>query len=68
MDDTLRKIEEDPDFINLKRYGYSLKRVLERYPDGAPENLIAQALCMTEDEVEGAYMDIVEVLRAEMGE
>ena len=68
MDDTLRKIEEDPDFINLKRYGYSLKRVLERYPDGAPENLIAQALCMTEDEVEEAYMDIVEVLRAEMGE
>ena len=54
----------DPDFIALKRFDYSLKTMLKRYPDGVPsDRLIAQALMVSEDELEEVYQDIVLKLR-----
>lgn len=66
MEEFKRRLETEPDFVNLKRYGYSLERVLDRYPDGAPDRLIAQALCMSEEEVEELYEEIVLKLREEI--
>lgn len=60
-------ISEDEDFVYLKRFGYSLNKVLERYPEGCPDRIIAQALCMTEEEVGEMYEEIVTRLRAFMG-
>jgi hypothetical protein len=56
-------IETDPDYIASKRYGYSLAALLERYPDGCPDRIIATVLQMTEEEVEYAYQSIVKKLR-----
>lgn len=61
-----KKVRNDPDYINLKRFNYSLKELLERYPEGAPDRLIAQALMMSEDELESLYNSIVLKLRNAM--
>ena len=59
--------EESPDFVALKRFDFSLARVCERYPDGAPDHVVAQALMVTEDEVEGLYQEIAVKMRHLMG-
>lgn len=63
VEETRRKIAEDPDFVNIKRFGHSLSKLLERYPDGAPTKVIAQAMLMTEQEVEEMYLKVVAKLR-----
>lgn len=62
----LEKIHKDEDFINLKRFDYSLNQLLKRYPDGAPNKVIALALDIPEEEVENIYKKIVENLREKM--
>lgn len=65
--EAIERISAEEDFIALKRFNYSLKMFLERYPDGSPNNrIIAQALMMTEDDVESLYQEILEKLRAVM--
>ena len=63
VDEIRTRIQTEPDFINLKRFEYSLEKVLERYPEGAPPRLIAQALLMTEEEGEELYQRTVLKLR-----
>ena len=73
-DDTVqirRRIDTDPDFISLKRYGYSLEKFLERYPNGVPEDargtkLIAQALCMSEEDVKNIVQKAIGAIRHNM--
>ena len=60
-------LNQDPDFILTKRFGFSIKRLLERYPDGAPDNVIAAALGIPEAEVEQRYQSIVRVLQGRVG-
>jgi len=62
-----RKVNEDPDFVHTKRYEYSLALLEERYPDGAPDNIIANALMIEEEEVEVEYDRVVEKMRDLMG-
>jgi hypothetical protein len=62
-DEMKAKILTDPDFVALKRFGYSLQTLLAKYPDGVPEKLIAQALLMSEAEVEALYDETVEKLK-----
>jgi hypothetical protein len=66
IEEIKRKIATDPDFVALKRFGFSLKKVVERYPDGAPTKIVAQALLMEEAEVEEIYRRVVLKLREEM--
>lgn len=60
----LQRLEQEPDFILIKRFGFSLKKLTERYSDGAPENIIAAALGITTEEVEQKYQNIIKCLRA----
>lgn len=62
------RLYTDPDYIALKRFDYSINKLVERYPDGAPPKLIAQALLITEEEVEEIYQGIVLKLREAMVE
>lgn len=62
-DDTQKKILHDEDFVNLRRFDFSIKEVMKRYPEGAPDRLIAQALGLGEDEIETRYQEIVGTLR-----
>ncbi len=59
-------IENDPNYVASKRFDYSLTKLLERYPDGCPDRVIASALMMTEEEVESRYQMIVRRLRRHM--
>jgi hypothetical protein len=61
-----KKIDTDPDFVYSKRFGFSLEKVLDKYPDGAENKVIAQCLLMTEDEVEETLASVVQKLRLAM--
>lgn len=61
------KIAEEGDFVNLKRFNFSLKKLLERYPEGCPNRIIAHALALVENEVEDLYQQAVNRLRELMG-
>lgn len=65
--DWKKRVAEDPDFIALKRFDFSMKKLLERYPEGCPDKVIAQALCIAEVEVEELYQKAVIQLRMIMG-
>ena len=65
-EDVRKMIDTDPDFIYMKRFDFSLEKFLDRYPEGAPVRVIAQALMMTEEEVEEIYERIVVQLRQAM--
>lgn len=60
------RIQTEPDFVNLKRFDFSLHKTMERYPDGAPIKVIAQALLMTEPEVEEMLERVVFKLKSYM--
>lgn len=62
-----KRLENDPDYIALKRFDYSLKKLLERYPEGAPDRIIANALLVPEEDVEEMYGLTVQKLRDMMG-
>jgi hypothetical protein len=59
-----KRIDSEPDYIPIKRFDYSLTKLLEKYPDGnVPDRLIAQALLISEEEIEETYQKIVIKLR-----
>lgn len=66
-EEVLDLVHEDPDFIYIGRFEYSLEKLLERYPDGAPTRIIAQALMITPEDVERIYAKIVRQLQRRMG-
>ena len=57
------RLADDEDFVNLKRFNFSLRETLKRYPEGVPDHLIAQALGIEEDAVSELYDDVVLHLR-----
>lgn len=61
------RIHEEADYIYLKRYQFSLAELLERYPDVTPDKVIAQALCIKEENIEAEYELVVAKLRSLMG-
>jgi hypothetical protein len=63
IEEIKNKIEQDEDFVNIKRFNYSLKKLLERYPEGAPVSVMAQALMIPEEELEIMYQNILSKLR-----
>lgn len=60
-------LETDPNFIYSKRFDYSLEKLLERYPEGAPLRVIAQVMMMTEDDLEEMEQQIIEKVRQNLG-
>lgn len=61
------KLETDPDFILMTRFDNSLAKALERYPDGAPDHVVARALGLTEAEVERKFAEIVKKIQKDLG-
>lgn len=62
-----RLISEDPDFVYLKRFDFSLDKVLERFPDGVPNRMISQALMITEEEVDEIAQSAIIKIRQALG-
>lgn len=63
MDEIWERLNTDPDFVCLPRYGGSLKRVLERYPDGVPDAMGADALQISVPDYQRIVTSAVEKLR-----
>lgn len=53
----------DPDYIFSSKYGFSLKNVLVKYPNGCPNKIIASSLMIKEEDVEKLYATIVTKLQ-----
>jgi hypothetical protein len=56
-------ISTDPDYIYLKRFEFSLAKLVEKHPAGVPDRVIAAALLITEDDVQDIYESIILKLR-----
>lgn len=66
MEEIKKMVQEQPDYIALRRFNNSLTKLLKRYPDGCPNHVIAAALAMTEEEVEKIYNGVIEKLKKEL--
>ena len=66
-DDKLKKIHEDPFWVNAKRYDFNLKNMILRFPDGCPDRIIAHALGLTEEELRTTYDSALKKLQKSMG-
>ena len=64
LEEARKLVEEKEDYVNIRRFKRSLKVIQRRYPDGAPDHIIAQALARSEDEVQEMYDGLVEKLKA----
>jgi hypothetical protein len=49
------KILMDGDFVDMPKFGNSLNKMLDAYPDGVPETLIKKALHLTQKELDDIY-------------
>ena len=63
LNEARARLVDDEDYICLKRFDFSLAKLLERYPEGCPDRIAAQALLMTEEQVCEMYDDVVQKLR-----
>jgi hypothetical protein len=61
------KIRTDPDFVYMNRYHNSIKELLDRYPDGCPDHIIASAFEITEEELEERFQRLILDLKVRMG-
>ncbi len=61
--DITQKLHDDPDFVAIKRFDYSIKKMKEKYPESAPKRLIAVALKLTEPELEDLITETLAELK-----
>ncbi len=66
MDTTERKLKKDPDFVVAPRFGNSLQRLIERFPEKVPDDVCAKALNLLPEEVEQLYQKTVTDLKVLM--
>ena len=63
-----RRIDTDEDFVLSPKHDNSLKRMMDDYPDGAPDNAICKALDMTPSELQETFERAIVKLRSSMCE
>jgi len=57
------KIETEDDFIYCPRLGNSLKKLIEKNPDGVDESRIAKVLLISEEEVKELFDSAISKIR-----
>ena len=62
-----QKLDNVEDYILINRYEHSAEKLAKRYPEGAPDHIIAQALGFNEEEIEPMYQRIIACLRHLVG-
>jgi hypothetical protein len=65
-EEAVKSVHTDPNYIAMRRYGNDINRLMKRYPNGAPDHIIATALLLEEDEVNRVYDMIVAKMRTIM--
>lgn len=67
IDEKKLKLMEDEDFIDYPKFKNSLKKLIDKYPDGVDNETIAKVLDITEEEVEQIYQSAIKKLQARLG-
>lgn len=58
-----KRIFEEVDFVYCPRLGNSLKKLIEKYPDGIDDDRIQKVLLLSSRELEEIYQSAIEKLR-----
>lgn len=58
-----KKIMEEEDFIYCPRLGNSLRKLIEKYPDGVDDGRIQKILLLSEKELKNTYESAIKKLR-----
>lgn len=66
-DEKMVKMNTEPDFIYMNRYGNSINKLLQRYPEGCPDHIIAASFEINEVELEKRFQQIISTLQIRMG-
>ncbi len=62
-----RKINEEEDYIDYPKFKNSIKKLIDKYPDGVENDVIAKVLNLTEEEVEKTYAGAIKKLQDSLG-
>ena len=66
-EDIKDKIYNEEDFIHCPRLGNSLKKLIEKHPNGVEDDRIAKVLLISEDEVKSIFSRAIVKLRETIG-
>jgi hypothetical protein len=66
-DEIKKKIMEDDDFIYCPRLGNSVKKLLQKNPDGIDDERMSKVLLMSVGEVEKLYKSALEKIKQGIG-
>jgi hypothetical protein len=61
------QVDSTEDFVASGHHQHSLRRIRQRYPEGAPDHIVARALGRTEAQIRGMYAAATKKLRKLMG-
>lgn len=67
MTEKKHKIYNVKDYIDYPKAQNSISKLLEKYPDGVSDEIIAKALNISEKEVEEIYQSAIEKIKAKLG-
>ena len=67
MTEKKHKIYNVKDYIDCPKAQNSISKLLEKYPDGVSDEIIAKALNISEEEVEEIYQSAIEKIKAKLG-
>lgn len=60
------KINTEPDFIYSKKFNNSLLQILEKYPNGVPDNVIVKVLKLKTAQFNTLFSKILAKLRGDL--
>ena len=58
-----KRVETEENFVTVPRYNYSLDKMMNYNPDGYSREVIANALAITDEELEELYEEALRRLR-----
>ena len=66
IEEKKKRISEEEDFIDYPKFKNSVKKLIEKYPDGVNEETIAKVLLMSEEEVNEIYLRSIKKLQKKL--
>lgn len=61
-----RKILEEEDFIDYPKFKNSIKKLIEKYPEGVEDEVISKILHLPKEEVKEKYQISIEKIRKKL--
>jgi DNA-binding NarL/FixJ family response regulator len=60
------KIKNNEDYINCPKFRFSIKELINRYPEGVSNEAIAKALNISTQEVQEIYQSAIKKIQEEL--